>query len=351
MLEKLHIVNCTLSLVLIFEISKYYKNNSVMRFQFIGLLASLLILNLYYLVFYNYWFSFLLNITATLGIAVFLLNIFSLLYSYKINKRVIYFSLALYIVALFFLLLKLYTHHELKEDDYAPFVSNEDTVGNTVKGIIFILFGSIFYIYCIVILKKINKEFYYHRLLKKWIYVFLILLTISLIFIFLSFFNDFYIINKFVMNQLKFGVLIQEFLYFFVLLRPNFLDAHELKYSISEIMDLSQKKGLSELINNHFFKEKYYLKTDANLSKFALLTKSTNDNINDFIILKYHQNFIDLVNIHRIQHFILLLDQGKHKELTIEYLGNQCGFSTRQALYLSFMKFKGCSPRLHFFAN
>jgi AraC-like DNA-binding protein len=241
-------------------------------------------------------------------------------------------------------LLKLYTHHELKEDDYAPFVSNEDTVGNTVKGIIFILFGSIFYIYCIVILKKINKEFYYHRLLKKWIYVFLILLTISLIFIFLSFFNDFYIINKFVMNQLKFGVLIQEFLYFFVLLRPNFLDAHELKYSISEIMDLSQKKGLSELINNHFFKEKYYLKTDANLSKFALLTKSTNDNINDFIILKYHQNFIDLVNIHRIQHFILLLDQGKHKELTIEYLGNQCGFSTRQALYLSFIKFKGRSP-------
>ena len=344
MLEKLYIVNCTLSLVLIFEISKYYKNNSVMRFQFIGLLASLLILNLYYLVFYNYWFSFLLNITATLGIAVFLLNIFSLLYNYKINKRVIYVALALYLIALFFLLLKLYTHHELKEEDYAPFISNEDTVGNTIKGIIFILFASIFYIYCIVILKKINTEFYYHRLLKKWIYVFLILLTFSIVFMYLSLFYDFYNINKFIINELKFGILIQEFLYCLVLFRPEFLDANELKYSISEIMDLSQKKGLSETINTYFFKDQYYLNSDATLSKFALLTKSTNDNINDFIILKYHQNFIDLVNIHRIQHFILLIDQGKHKELTIEYLGNQCGFSTRQALYLSFMKFKGCSP-------
>jgi AraC-like DNA-binding protein len=344
MLENLYIINCTVSLVLIFEISKFYKNNSIMRFQFIGLLASLLLLNLYYLVFYNYWFSFLFNITATLGIIVFILNIFSLLFSYKINRRVIYFSIALYLIALFFLLLKLYTNHELKEEDYAPFVSNEDQLGNIIKGIIYFLFGSIFFIYCIFILKKINKEFYYHRLLKNWIYVFLILLIVAQVISFLSLFNDFYIINKFVMNQLKFGVFIQEFLYFFVLLRPNFLDAHELKYSISEIMDLSQKKGLSETINNNFFKEKYYLKPEATLSKFSQLIKSSNDDVNDFIILKYHQNFIDLVNIHRIQHFILLVDQGKHKELTIEYLGNQCGFSTRQALYLSFMKFKGCSP-------
>ncbi len=344
MLEKLHLINCTLSLLLIFEISKYYKNNSVMRFQFIGLLASLLILNLYYLVFYDYWFSFLINITATLGIAVFLLNIFSLLYSYKINKRVIYVALVLYFIALAFLLLKLNLNQELKEEDYAPFIYNNDQLGNTIKGIIFILVGFIFYIYFIKLIKKINKEFYYHRLLKKWLYVFLVLVTFCIILMFLSLFDDFYVINKFIVNELKFSVLIQQFLYCFVLFRPDFLDANELKYSISEIMDLSQKKGLSEIINTYFFKEKYYLKTDATLSKFALLTKSTNDDINDFIILKYHQNFIDLVNTHRIQHFILLIEQGKHKDLTIEYLGNQCGFSTRQALYLSFKKLKGCSP-------
>lgn len=344
MLEKLHLINCTLSLVLIFEISKYYKNNSVMRFQFIGLLASLLILNLYYLVFYDYWFSFLINITATLGITVFLLNIFSLLYSYKINKRVIYVALVLYFIALAFLLLKLNLNQELKEEDYAPFVYNNDQVGNTIKGIIFIVLGAIFYIYFIMLIKKLNKEFYYHRLLKKWLYVFLVVVTFCIIFMFLSLFNDFYSINKFIVDELKIGVLIQEFLYCFVLFRPDFLDANQLKYSIAEIMDLSQKKGLSEIINTNFFKEQYYLKTDATLSKFATLTNSTNDDINDFIILKYHQNFIDLVNIHRIQHFILLIDQEKHKDFTMEYLGNQCGFSTRQALYLSFMKFKGCSP-------
>ena len=344
MLEKLYIVNCTISLILIFEISKYYKNNSAMRLQFIGLLTSLFILNLYFLVSPHYWFSFLLNTTATFGIVLFLLNIFSLLFSYKINKRVIYISLALYFIALFFLLLKLYTHHELKEEDYVPFMSNQDRTGNTIKGIIFILFGSIVFIYCIVILKKINTEFYYHRLLKKWIYISLPLVTICLILMFLSFFNNFYIINKFINDKLKFGILIQESLYFIVLFRPKFLDANEIKYSISDIMELSQKKGLSEMIKNRFFKEKYYLNSNATLSNFALLTHTINDEVNDFVILKYHQNFMDLVNTHRIQHFILLLDQGKHKALTIEYLGNQCGFSTRQALYLSFRKFKGCAP-------
>jgi AraC-like DNA-binding protein len=344
MLEKLYIVNCTVSLILIFEISKYYKNNSSMRFQFIGLLISLFFLNLYFLVSHNYWFSFLINITATLGIIVFLLNIFSLLFSYKINKQVVYLSLALYFIALSFLLIKLYTHHVLIEEDYVPFVYNQDRTGNTIKGIIFILFGSLGFTYSIVILKKINKEFYYHRLLKKWIYIFLTLWTICLIFMILSLFNNFYIINKFINDKLKFGILIQEFLYFIVLFRPIFLDANEIKYSISDIMELSQKKGLSDIINNRFFKEMYYLNSNATLSNFALLTDTINDEINDFIILKYHQNFMDLVNTHRIQHFILLLDQGKHKKLTIEYLGNQCGFSTRQALYLSFKKFKGFTP-------
>jgi AraC-like DNA-binding protein len=237
----------------------------------------------------------------------------------------------------------LYTDKELKEEDYAPFIYNKDQVGNAIKGIIFSLFSSVLFIYCIVILRKTNMEFYYHRVLKKWIYWFLTLLITSIIFIVLSLFDDFYTVNKFVNNELKFGLFIQEFLYFFVLFRPEFLDANQIKYSISDIMDLSLKKWLSEQINS-FFKEKYYLQSDASVTKFAKLTKMTNDEINDFVLLKYHQNFIDLVNIHRIQHFILLINQGKHEKLTLESLSNLCGFSTRQALYLSFMKFKGCSP-------
>lgn len=315
-----------------------------MRFQFIGLLASLLFLNLYFLVFYNYWFSFLINITASLGIVVFTLNIFSILFSYKINKRVIYFSLVLYFIALFLLLFKWYTDKELKEEDYAPFVYSKHQIVNTIKGIIHIQFVILMYHYCIVILKKISSEFYYHRVLKKWIYLFLIIATFCIIIIVLNLSNYFHTINTFINNKIKFGIWVQEFIYCFVLFRPDFLDAHELKYSISEIMDLSQKKGLSKLINNHFYKEKYYLNPDASLSRFSQLTKIANDEINDFVILKYHQNFMDLINIHRIQHFILLIDQGKHKELTIEHLGSESGFPTRQALYHSFKKFKNCAP-------
>jgi len=144
--------------------------------------------------------------------------------------------------------------------------------------------------------------------------------------------------------KINYGVFIQIFILLFVLLRPKFLDAIELKYSISDIMELSNEDGVSHIFNERFFTDKYYLNPNATLSNFAPIIDRASENINDFLQLKYNHNFIDLVNKHRIEHFITLIDQDKHNELTIEHLGTQCGFKTRQALYISFKKFKDCSP-------
>lgn len=344
MLEKIHFANIIISLVLIFEISKYYKKNQTIKFQFIGLLLSLLCLNLYYGVFYDYAFSFVLNVVATFGIIGCTFNIFSLLYHYQINKLFIYILLVLFFLVLSALCIKFYINHGLVEEDFTPFSANPSKLVNVIKTIIFFSAGSILGFLAVKILQKTNKEFYYHRLLKNWIYAFLIISGVALVIQFSSLFNSFYAINSFIIDKLNFGIFVQEFLFFFVLFRPKFLDTNELKYTISDIMELSNKEGVSNVFNKRFFVDKYYLNANATLSNFATLIDRTNEDINSFLLLKYNQNFIDLVNLHRIEHFITLIDQGKHNELTVEHLGSQCGFRTRQSLYLSFKKFKGCSP-------
>lgn len=344
MLEKVHFANIIISIVLIFEISKYYKKNQIIKIQFIGVLVSLISVNLYHGVLNGYSFSFLLDVLGSFGMLGFLVNIFSLLYNYKINKIFMYILLFLFFLALSSLLIMFYINHGLTKEDFTPFSTNPNNPANVIKTVLYFVFGSIICFHGVKVLQKTNREFYYHRILRNWIFVLLIVASISLIIILFSLFDSFYAINAFFANNLNFGVIVQEFLLFFVLLRPKFLDSIELKYSISDIMELSNKDGVSHIFNERFFTDKYYLNPNATLSNFAPIIDRASENINDFLQLKYNLNFIDLVNKHRIEHFITLIDQNKHNELTIEHLGTQCGFKTRQALYISFKKFKDCSP-------
>jgi AraC-like DNA-binding protein len=344
MLEKIFLTNFLIALVLIFEISKYFKKNQLIKTQFIGILLSLISINLYHGPLNSYSLSFLLDILGTFGLIACMVNIFSLLYNYKINKIFIYILSILFFLIISSLLIKHFFVHNLVRGDFTPFSTNPNKSGNTLKTIIFCLFGSILCFFCVRVILKTNPEFYYHRILRYWMFVFITVGIISIIFLVFSSSIGFSQMSNAEKYKINYGVFIQIFILLFVLLRPNFLDAIELKYSISDIMELSNKEGLSNIFNKRFFEDKYYLKSNATLTNFIPLVDRTGKNIDDFLQLKYNLNFIDLINKHRTEHFITLIDEGKHNELTIEHLGAQCGFKTRQALYISFKKFKGCSP-------
>jgi hypothetical protein len=82
-----YLINIVLSLVLIFEILKFFKKDQILKLQFIGLLTSLFILNLYLFDFYKYSFGFVLHFLGIFGIITCLINIFIILYQYKLNKQ------------------------------------------------------------------------------------------------------------------------------------------------------------------------------------------------------------------------------------------------------------------------
>lgn len=342
--NKIYLINIIVSLVLIFEISKFYKKNQILKFQFIGLLFSLFILNLYLLYFYKSTIGFFFHLFGVFGIILTLINIFNYLYKYKINWSYIYILLVLFIVCLVFLSFRFYLNHTVLDSDIAPFVTNNNKSLSYFKLVLqFIATITIFY-FSFQCLKKTDKEFYYHRVLRKWIYLFLVFIILFSLITIVVLIEDLYRLSIYNIYNYDFGLIAQEFLYLFVLFRPKYLDSEEIKYSISDIMNMSNKKGLKQIVNYKFFLEKYYLSPNASLTDFAILIDVDKDVLNDYFKIELNKNFIELVNNSRLDHFIALINQDKHKEFTIEALSMQCGFGTRQSLYQTFKKVKGCSP-------
>ncbi len=342
--NRIYLVNIIVSLVLIFEISKFYKKSQILKFQFIGLLFSLFILNLYLIEFYKSSIGFFFHLSGIFGIILFLLNIFIILYKYKLNWQFIYILLSIYSICLIFLFYRFSLNHLVLDSDIAPFVTNNNKILSYSKLVVQFMAAAIIFYFSFKSVKGTDKEFYYHRVLRKWIYVFLVVISFSSIITIIVFIDNIWALNINNMYDYNFGLILLEFLYLFVLLRPKYLDAEEIKYSISDIMNLSNNKGLKKIVNEKFFLEKYYLNANASLSEFAILIDVDKDVLNDYFKIEQNKNFIELVNNSRLDHFISLVNQDKHKDFTIEALSAQCGFGTRQSLYQTFKKVKGCSP-------
>ena len=213
MLEKIFLTNIFIALVLIFEISKYFKKNQAIKTQFIGVLLSLISVSLYHGPLNSYSLSFLLDILGTFGIIACMVNIFSLLYHYKINKIFIYALSILFFLIVSSLLIKHFFVHHLVRGDFTPFSTNPNKSVNTLKTIIFCLFGSILCFFCVKVLLKTNPEFYYHRILRYWMFVFITIGIVTIIFLVFSSSIGFSQMLNAEKYKINYGVFIQIFIY------------------------------------------------------------------------------------------------------------------------------------------
>ena len=85
-----------------------------------------------------------------------------------------------------------------------------------------------------------------------------------------------------------------------------------------------------------------------NLS-LAILSSMLHTNINylsQVINNRLNTNFNDYINSYRIKEACALLQQNDSEKHTVEYVGDQVGFSSRSTFYFCFKKFTGVSPAL-----
>lgn len=88
-----------------------------------------------------------------------------------------------------------------------------------------------------------------------------------------------------------------------------------------------------------FFKETYYLNTEANLTQFSERMGMTSDKMVEYVHGKYGMSFENLCDHHRTQNFIKKMTHPMSLNLPVGALLKGCGFSSTESLH-NFLKLK-----------
>jgi YesN/AraC family two-component response regulator len=93
-----------------------------------------------------------------------------------------------------------------------------------------------------------------------------------------------------------------------------------------------------------FFTQLFYLREKATIHDLAIEMEVNSEDLLEYIKLNYDVNFVDLINKHRVQYFIELINLREFQHFTLETLAKKSGFSSRQNLHKSFKKHHGGTP-------
>ena len=141
-------------------------------------------------------------------------------------------------------------------------------------------------------------------------------------------------------------ILILNFLTLLLLLfRPKFLNRSNLKIKLGNLFDKKTGDDLPEhLFIEVFFTDAFYLDRDASVETLKKRLNVSADVLSNFLYANYGSGLTDLINKHRINYFIDLVNTGKFSNYTIDAIAQEAGFSSRFHLYKSFKRFHGGTP-------
>ena len=107
-----------------------------------------------------------------------------------------------------------------------------------------------------------------------------------------------------------------------------------------ENLDTSKSKLTAFMVKN-----KPYLSQDLDLQTLANLIGWNRSNLSMIINKGFDKNFYDFVNHHRLNAVVEKLNNGAHKEFSLDYIVSQCGFKSYVSFYRIFKRVKNTSPK------
>ncbi len=90
--------------------------------------------------------------------------------------------------------------------------------------------------------------------------------------------------------------------------------------------------------------EKAYLNPELNLSDLALMAHMSRAQLSEIINSGFHKNFNDFVNGYRVDAFKNMLDEDKHRQLSLLGIALECGFNSKATFNRVFKKLTAISP-------
>lgn len=130
---------------------------------------------------------------------------------------------------------------------------------------------------------------------------------------------------------------------------PQFTEKTENDF-IPEKPDIKPRKVDENLINilENFINDKQvFRQTGLTLSEFASLINVPNHKLTEIFNQHYKQNFNSYINNLRIEYVKDRLNKGDWKQLTLEAIAKDAGFSSRNTFFLAFKKAAGTTPSVY----
>lgn len=275
--------------------------------------------------------------TPIIGIVLFV--IMSILYHFKLKLETIFFSALIIIPSL---ILAFYIAPLVPE----IFTFRKTNVSGSLK-VVYItkaILGGMYFALLYPLVKKIREKYVseniYFQKLRTWS-SFLVLAT-PILWV-LNFIRT-YILAKTVWCYFLIAF-IHLFMLLMILFRPRFLNRSSLKIKLGDFFNIKSDEGLTkEVFLNAFFNELYYLNKEASLENLSKQLNVPSETLYKFIYNNYNIGFNDLVNKHRVDYFIELINKQKFNNYTIDALAQLSGFTSRHHLYKPFKKFHGGTP-------
>jgi YesN/AraC family two-component response regulator len=103
------------------------------------------------------------------------------------------------------------------------------------------------------------------------------------------------------------------------------------------------KERLEEMMRT----EKPYRNADLKLNDLATMLETNYTYLSQLINQQYGLHYNDYINNMRVKEACHLMTGRKDKNLTIDMIASQVGFSTKSTFYVAFKKFTGVSPALY----
>ncbi len=340
-LNYLYAIILALSIIAIIDVVVKFKRPIRLKLLLLAILINIGIISFGQLyIYYNGYNRLLAEFPVTL-LAISGINFFYQLYRNKLSSYVIACCILLFF---FTIAIPVYFNFKygldlLNENFYINPVTLKTVITIRVLVIIFFLIVVIILLYKIII--EYKSDNIYYASLRNWciVIIFSLLITIFLNILFYIFPN----LSDIKLVSIIFLCLFQTIA---IIYRPRFLN--NMPNEISSYKLFNSNKVLNNISFDQFtfsfFTQTFFLKEKASIRELAVSLNVTQEELQDFVKVKYNLSFIDMINKHRILYFIELINLPENKDFTLESLSEKSGFSSRQNMHKSFKKYHGGNP-------
>ncbi|GAA4276203.1 helix-turn-helix domain-containing protein [Aquimarina mytili] len=116
------------------------------------------------------------------------------------------------------------------------------------------------------------------------------------------------------------------------------------KYKTSPLSD-TRSEEIQQQIQVFFCEEKRYLDPNLKIADLSHTINVPSHHISQVLSERMNSNFYEILNHHRIEKAKEMLQSGALQKISVQAIGEECGFSSKTSFYRAFKKITSMTPK------